>query len=81
MLQREVWNIGVDIVISINADITDLELTKDIVDILKENNINIIKELTQKSKTKLKEAGLFNNQISEVEIKLQLQGFDLKTKY
>ena len=46
--------------------------------ILKENNILKIKQLVNKTKTNLKTIGLLGYQISEIEIKLQLVGYDLK---
>ena len=47
-------------------------------EILKENNILKIKQLVNKTKTNLKTIGLLGYQISEIEIKLQLVGYDLK---
>ena len=46
--------------------------------LLKENNILKIKQLVNKTKTNLKTIGLLGYQISEIEIKLQLVGYDLK---
>ena len=58
--------------------IEKLNLKKDIAEILKENNILKIKQLVNKTKTNLKTIGLLGYQISEIEIKLQLVGYDLK---
>ena len=33
------------------------------------------------TRTQLKELGLYGYQISEIELRLQLEGFDLKSKY
>ena len=48
--------------------------------LLKDNNIIIIKELCSKTKTDLKNLGLFTHQITEIEIALQLKGFDLNIR-
>jgi len=58
--------------------IEKLRLDNETVKILKRNKIVKIRQLTNKTKTKLKELGLAGYQISEIEIKLQLEGFDLK---
>lgn len=58
-----------------------LKLNSEIINILKENKINKIKHLTKLSRTQLKELGLYGYQISEVELRLQLEGFNLKSNY
>lgn len=58
--------------------IEKLRLDNETVKMLKRNKIVKIRQLTNKTKTKLKELGLAGYQISEIEIKLQLEGFDLK---
>lgn len=62
----------------LDENIEKLKLDIEIVKILKRNKIVKIKQLTNKTKTKLKEFGLVGYQISEIEIKLQLEGLDLK---
>ena len=62
----------------LEENIEKLNLKKDIEEILKENNILKIKQLVNKTKTNLKTIGLLDNKISEIEIKLQLVGYDLK---
>lgn len=62
----------------LEENIEKLNLKKDIEEILKENNILKIKQLVNKTKTNLKTIGLLGYQISEIEIKLQLVGYDLK---
>lgn len=52
--------------------IEKLRLDNETVKILKRNKIVKIRQLTNKTKTKLKELGLAGYQISEIEIKLQL---------
>ena len=48
---------------------------------LKELAEEMEKELANQSKTKLKDIGLLGYQISEIEVKLQLEGLDLKGNY
>lgn len=62
----------------LEENIERLNLKKDIEEILKKNNILKIKQLVSKTKTNLKTIGLLGYQISEIEIKLQLVGYDLK---
>lgn len=62
----------------LDENIEKLRLNIETVKILKRNKIVKIKQLTNKTKTKLKEIGLEGYQISEIEIKLQLEGLDLK---
>jgi len=62
----------------LDENIEKLKLNEEITKILKRNKIVKIKQLTNKSKTNLKEIGLLGYQISEIEIKLQLEGLDLK---
>lgn len=65
----------------LEKQIEELQLNAEINKILKKNKINKVKQLTNKTKTQLKEIGLLGYQISEIEIKLQLIGYDLKSKY
>ena len=64
----------------IDKDIEKLKLNEQIIEILEENKIIKINQLVNKTKTKLKEIGLMGYQISEIEVKLQLEGLDLKSK-
>ncbi len=59
-------------------NIEKLKLNEELIKLLKKNKINKIKQLSNKTKAQLKEIGIQNYQISEIEIKLQLEGFDLK---
>ena len=52
-----------------------------VVPILKKKKITQVKQLANQSKTKLKDIGLLGYQISEIEVKLQLEGLDLKGNY
>ena len=65
----------------LDEDIEILKLNIDIDKILKKNKIIKVKQLANKTKTKLKDIGLLGYQISEIEIKLQLEGLDLKGNY
>ena len=65
----------------LESNIEKLQLNRDINEILKNNKITKIKQLTNKTKTQLKEYGLLGYQISEIEIKLQLAGLDFKSRY
>lgn len=62
-------------------DIDVLKLNADIVEILKKKKITQVKQLANQIKTKLKDIGLLGYQISEIEVKLQLEGLDLKGNY
>ena len=62
-------------------DIDVLKLNADIVEILKKKKITQVKQLPNQSKTKLKDIVLLGYQISEIEVKLQLEGLDLKGNY
>lgn len=62
-------------------DIDVLKLNADIVEILKKKKITQVKQLANQSKAKLKDIGLLGYQISKIEVKLQLEGLDLKGNY
>jgi len=62
-----------------NIDI--LKLNNETVTILKKHRITKIESLANKSKTDLKKLGLMGYQISEIELKLQLEGLDLNGNY
>lgn len=59
-----------------NIDI--LNLSHKTIDLLKENKISKLKQLTMKTKTNLKELGLDNYEINKINIELQLLGLGLK---
>lgn len=65
----------------LDEDIDILKLNIDTVETLKKNKIIKVKQLANKSKTKLKDIGLLGYQITEIEVKLQLEGLDLKGNY
>ena len=49
-----------------------------IIDLLKENGINTIKDICSKSKTDLKELTLSFQEINKIQVELQLLGLNLK---
>lgn len=62
----------------LEKNIEELKLNQDIITLLKKNKITKVKQLVNKTKSKLKDIGLLGYQITEIEIKLQLEGLDLK---
>ena len=62
-----------------NIDV--LKLNAETVEVLKNKKITKVKQLANQTKTKLKDIGLLGYQISEIEVKLQLEGLDLKGNY
>ena len=59
-------------------NIAVLKLSTDLVEILKKKKLTKVKQLANKTKTQLKDIGLLGYQISEIEIKLQLEGLNSK---
>lgn len=66
--------------IYVNEFIDILDLDEDILKILKDNQINIIRDLWILNRKKLKELGLKDNDIKQIVIKLQLLGLDLNKR-
>lgn len=65
----------------LTKSIDKLELSKEIKELLKSNKICSLYELVKMNKNNLKKIGLNPNQISQVEIQLQLNGLDLNMKH
>lgn len=61
-------------------DISFLELDRDTLNILKNNDILTINDLWTLSRDDLKTFGLLTDDINKIAIKLQLQGLDLNRK-
>jgi len=59
-------------------DIEKLKLNEEALKILKRNKITTTEQLSNKTKTELKNLGLLGYQISEIEIKLKLEMLELK---
>ena len=66
--------------VDLKQSIDKLEISKEIKELLKSNKICSLYELVKKNKSNLKKIGLTPNQISQVEIQLQLKGLDLNMK-
>ena len=67
--------------VNLNDSINCLELEKDLIKRLEDNNIIIVKDLWQMKRQELKDLGFNNKDINELIIKLQLSGLDLNKKY
>ena len=65
---------------NLKCDITYLNLEKDIIDSLREHNINSINDLWIKTRKNLKSMGFLDSQIKDIIIKLELLGIDLGKK-
>lgn len=65
----------------LTKSIDKLELSKEIKELSKSNKICSLYELVKMNKNNLKKIGLNPNQISQVEIQLQLNGLDLNMKH
>lgn len=66
--------------IDIKQKIDVLHLSTNILILLKQNNICTLYELIKKNKNDLKKIGCNSIQITEIEIKLQLEELDLNMK-
>lgn len=64
----------------LNQDIQKLDLDSKLIKKLKDNNIDIVRDLWKQKRTDLKKIGLSDNEINQVIIKMQLQGIDLNQK-
>lgn len=64
--------------LNLEDNVEKLELDKKIENFLKDNKIYTIKEIVNKSKSDFKTLGLVQNDILDIEIKAELQGFKLK---
>lgn len=67
--------------IDIKQNIDVLHLSTNILILLKQNHIFTLYELIKKNKNDLKKIGCNSIQITEIEIKLQLEGLDLNMKF
>ena len=64
--------------LEIDDKVEKLGLSENVEKFLKDNNIYTIKEIVNKTKTDFKNLGLIQNDILDIEIKTELQGFRLK---
>lgn len=60
--------------------IDTLNLSSNLVNKLKEQNINIVKDVWVYTRKKLKEIGFTDSEIKSITIALQLEGLDLNKK-
>ena len=65
----------------LDKNIIELKLADSANQVLEENKITYFKQLCGKTKTQLKNIGLSYKEICDIEIKLQLEGLDLKNNY
>ena len=65
----------------LNRTLNELKLNKSTEELLEGNKITQLKQLCNKTKTQLKNIGLSYKEICDIEIKLQLEGLDLKNNY
>lgn len=64
----------------LKEDVSILSLKENIISKLEENNINKIEELCSMTKADLRNINFEQSDISNIEIKLQLNGLDIKKK-
>ena len=62
-------------------DVSSLNLGKNLVTKLKENEINSVYDLCNFSRMELSNIGIENNQIGNIVVELQLLGIDLKKNH
>ena len=65
----------------LDKDISSLNLSKKISEILKYNNINNINDLWIKNRKYLKDLGITDKEIKKITIKLELNGLDLNKRF
>ena len=65
----------------LDKDISSLNLSKKIIKILKDNNINNINDLWIKNRKYLKYLGISDKEIKEIIIKLELNGLELNKRF
>ena len=64
----------------LEKDVEVITRNKDVLTKLRENNINEVKDLCEKTRKDLEEMGIPNIYIKEIIISLQINGVDLKKK-
>lgn len=65
----------------LKQNIDRLDVPMQAINLLKENGIEEIKQLCNKTKTNLRNIGLNNAEINKLEIELQLLGLDINSNY
>ena len=64
----------------LEKNIEELDLNEKVLNILKDNNINLVEELWVLKRKDLKDFGIKDSDITQITIKLQLYGLDLNKK-
>lgn len=62
----------------LEQNIERLDISDNVIQVLKQNKVKIIKQLCKKTKTDLKNIQLSQTDINKIEIELQLLGLNLK---
>jgi len=65
---------------SLNSNLKDLGLEKEVINKLNSKNISTVKNLWGLKREQLKDIGLSNEEINQITIKLQLFGIDLNKR-
>ena len=65
----------------LKKNIKVLNVDKNVINVLYENEVNYVYELCLLNRKKLKEYGFKSSDINDIIVKLQLQGLDLGKKY
>ena len=65
----------------LNQNIDRLNISCKTIDLLKDKQIILLKELCTKTKTNLKNLGISTQEINKIEVELQLIGLNLKSNY
>lgn len=65
----------------LNQNIDRLNIFCKTIELLKDKQIILLKELCTKTKTNLKNLGISTQEINKIEVELQLIGLNLKSNY
>lgn len=65
----------------LNENIDRLNISCKTIELLKNKEIILLKDLCTKTKTNLKNLGISTQEINKIEVELQLIGLNLKSKY
>ncbi len=65
----------------LNQNIDRLNISCKTIELLKDKQIILLKELCTKTKTNLKNLGISTQEINKIEVELQLIGLNLKSNY
>lgn len=65
----------------LKQSIDRLDIPCQTIELLKENKIVNISQICNKTKTELKDLGILNKEIKQIEVQLQLEGLNLNSNY